>query len=403
MEVPWLTEMSSLSVLAKRSAVALFPKRPPTCLTIDRTNLVGMTMTDLKTILSLTKYKTYRAHQMYTFLYKERGAKWWRCEALPKDMRLWLDKNYQNVYGSVGEKYESDDGLTRRFLLNSPEGNKVECKGYVFDTFVNLLGVIIDNSDTERTTLCVSSQAGCSLACSFCHTGSQGFKRNLTSAEILAQYMIHPSSKPEHPRPITNVVFMGQGEPLYNWRNVSAAVEVLTDPRAFGLGHSKITISTSGIVPLIPKIATELGVCMAVSLHAPNDQLRSEIMSINKTYPLSALIEACKEFVAKASSATKRITFEYVMLDGVNDSLSCATELAALVTNNFDLHDAHVNLLPFNEWPNAPYKPSSPKTIELFRRVLEEARVSCTVRTPKGRDIMAACGQLAHKHSNSLQ
>ena len=194
------------------------------------------------------------------------------------------------------------------------------------------LAVLIPQGD--RRTLCVSSQVGCSLSCTFCHTGTQKLQRNLKTSEIIVQFLLNPV-KP------TNIVFMGQGEPLYNWKNVARSVRILTDADGLALSRNKITISTSGIAPLIPKIAGELGVNLAVSLHAPRDDLRSEIMPINKTYDLAALIDACKEFVSQASCTTRRISFEYVMLDGVNDDFSQAAELISLLK---DL-PAHINLM----------------------------------------------------------
>lgn len=194
------------------------------------------------------------------------------------------------------------------------------------------LAVLIPQGD--RRTLCVSSQVGCSLSCTFCHTGTQKLQRNLKTSEIIGQFLLNPV-KP------TNIVFMGQGEPLYNWKNVARSVRILTDADGLALSRNKITISTSGIAPLIPKIAGELGVNLAVSLHAPRDDLRSEIMPINKTYDLAALIDACKEFVSQASYTTRRISFEYVMLDGVNDDLSQAADLISLLK---DL-PAHINLM----------------------------------------------------------
>lgn len=187
---------------------------------------------------------------------------------------------------------------------------------------------------------------------------------------------------------VTNFVFMGQGEPLYNWSSLSEAVGIMVG--GMGFGHRRVTISTSGITPLIPKIASELGVNLAVSLHAPNDELRSQIMPINKTYPLSALIDACEGFIQGASCATRRVSFEYVMLRGVNDQASHARELANLVKHL----PAHVNLIPFNPWPGSSYACSSPDVIDRFLQYLEERGLPTTVRRPRGQDIMAACGQL---------
>ena len=200
-----------------------------------------------------------------------------------------------------------------------------------FQKSFSFVAVMIPSA--KRKTLCVSSQIGCSLACKFCHTGTQKLERNLQTAEIIGQYLLC--------KEVTNLVFMGQGEPLYNWRNVSRAVNILTDADGIALGKNKITISTSGIAPLIPKIASELGVYLAVSLHAPVDDLRTELMSINKTYGLTALIDSCKQYISLSFCATKRISFEYVMLDGVNDDLTMAKELLTLLKDI----PSHINLM----------------------------------------------------------
>lgn len=239
----------------------------------------------------------------------------------------------------------------------------------------------------DRATLCVSCQVGCSLRCSFCHTGTQKFAANLSVAEILQQYFALPEGIREM---VTNFVFMGQGEPLYNFGNVAGAVQTITHTKGMAFGHGRVTISTSGIVPLIPKIATQLGVNLAVSLHAPNDELRTRIMSINKMFPIRTLMAACKEFVDEASCATRRVSFEYVMLQGVNDHPDHAKELARLVRRL----PAHINLIPFNAWPGAAYQCSSPADIEAFQQVLEGWGIAVTVRKTRGQDIMAACGQL---------
>lgn len=378
--------MIGLSRTQHRTAVALFPKRPPTCLVKEKQSVTGLTRTDFKTILSLTKHKLYRSNQIFDFVYGQRGKVWREAEALPKDIRAWLEAEYSLEVGCrVKEKVYSEDMSTIKFLFDTSQGSVIE-------------SVLINNEDNSRTTLCISSQAGCSLACTFCATGAQKLQRNLTSAEIIGQYMALPHSNPGHPRPITNLVFMGQGEPLYNWRNLASSIEILTDPKGLKIGRSKVTISTSGIAPLIPKVATDLGVGLAVSLHAPNDDLRSRIMAINKTYPLGTLMVACQEYLKEASSATRRITFEYVMLDGVNDDPDGMPEqLSKLLLAHFPPDQIHVNLLPFNKWPGAPYTCSPVSRINRFRDALQSHGIPCTVRTPKGRDIWAACGQLKHQ------
>lgn len=241
--------------------------------------------------------------------------------------------------------------------------------------------------EEERSTLCISSQVGCSLQCTFCHTGTQKFDSNLSSGDILRQYLVLPDPIRST---VSNIVFMGQGEPLYNFRNLTKAISIMTDQRGLGFGRGKVTVSTSGIAPLIPKIATELGVNLAVSLHAPNDTLRSQIMPINNTYPLPILFSAIREFIEHASCATRRVSFEYVMLKGINDQSQHARQLAALLTGM----PMHVNLIPFNSWPGVKYECTPMKTIEQFRGLLESLGIPTTIRKTRGQDIMAACGQL---------
>lgn len=265
--------------------------------------------------------------------------------------------------------------------------------------------------EDDRLSLCVSSQVGCSLSCTFCHTGTQRIKRNLTHSEILAQYLTAQSfvnATDGYPsKRITNVVFMGQGEPLYNFkyqqtillrlldfdlcRNVRNAIKFMAEECNLGLG--KITLSTSGIAPAIPQIASDPGCMLAVSLHAANNDLRSSIMPINKTYPLETLIESIKEFIKNASCARKRVTFEYVMLNGVNDRVEDAKELGELL-RALAPH-AHINLIPFNKWPGAPYEATPKREMLQFSKLVATCyHIPTTVRTTRGQDIMAACGQL---------
>lgn len=343
-------------------------------------NIIGLGRTEIAHGLP-SHLPPYRASQLFSFLYRDRGTSWQDASFLPASLRSFLQDHWRIDHGRVERQFESGDASTERYLMKSPENTQVET-------------VLITNALKTRTTLCVSSQAGCSLKCSFCHTGAQGFKKNLLASEILGQLLaLRPSPNSVKP-PITNVVFMGQGEPLYNWKQVSAAVKIMTDPAGLALSHSKVTISTSGIAPLIPAIAEQLGVMLAISLHAPTDALRSSIMPINNTYPIESVMQACKQYLAASSSANRRITFEYVMLADVNDADACATQLVSLMYRNFKPDDVHFNLLPFNVWPGAKFKPSRPERIDAFRKILEDAGLACTVRTPKGRDIMAACGQL---------
>jgi 23S rRNA (adenine2503-C2)-methyltransferase len=305
------------------------------------------------------------------------GAKWEDAKFLPLYLREWLSDRVEINHGKIMSHSQSTDG-TRKYLVQVSPMKVVET-------------VLIPEED--RGTLCVSSQVGCSLNCTFCHTGTQKFESNLTSSEILRQFYALPARDM-----ITNFVFMGQGEPLYNFKNVSRAVLTLTgQENGLGFGKGKITISTSGIAPLIPKIASELGANLAVSLHAPNDELRTEIMPINKTFPLAVLMQACREFIELASCATRRVSFEYVMLKDVNDRPEHARQLVSLIKRL----PAHINLIPFNQWPGASYQCSDYGTIRAFQDYLEQRGIPTTIRKARGRDIMAACGQL--KSSRELK
>jgi 23S rRNA (adenine2503-C2)-methyltransferase len=256
--------------------------------------------------------------------------------------------------------------------------------------------------DAERATLCISSQVGCTLNCSFCHTGTQPLVRNLTAGEIVGQIMLardrigdwpgldaeNPAGLPESERMISNIVLMGMGEPLYNFDNVKTAMEIANDGDGLAISKRRITLSTSGVVPMIPRTGHEMGVMLAISLHAVRDDLRNELVPLNKKYPIAELMEACRNYPGLANN--RRITFEYVMLKGVNDSLAEAKELVRLLARI----PAKINLIPFNPWPGAPYECSDWEQIENFAAVIQRAGYASPVRTPRGRDIMAACGQL---------
>ena len=256
--------------------------------------------------------------------------------------------------------------------------------------------------DADRATLCISSQVGCTLNCSFCHTGTQPLVRNLTAGEIVGQIMLardrigdwpgldaeNPAGLPESERMISNIVLMGMGEPLYNFDNVKTAMEIANDGDGLAISKRRITLSTSGVVPMIPRTGHEMGVMLAISLHAVRDDLRNELVPLNKKYPIAELMEACRNYPGLANN--RRITFEYVMLKGVNDSLAEAKELVRLLARI----PAKINLIPFNPWPGAPYDCSDWEQIENFAAVIQRAGYASPVRTPRGRDIMAACGQL---------
>lgn len=253
-----------------------------------------------------------------------------------------------------------------------------------------------------RGTLCVSSQVGCTLTCSFCHTGTQTLVRNLTAEEIVAQILVARDRLGDHPggaapdgamvptegRAVSNIVMMGMGEPLYNFDNVKAALTVVADGEGVALSRRRITLSTSGVVPMIARTGAEIGVMLAISLHAVRDELRDELVPLNRKYPIAELLQACRDYPGLSNA--RRITFEYVMLKGINDSPADAKELVRLLRGI----PAKINLIPFNPWPGSPYECSEWETIEAFAEIVNRAGYASPIRTPRGRDILAACGQL---------
>jgi 23S rRNA (adenine2503-C2)-methyltransferase len=278
---------------------------------------------------------------------------------------------------AVSRALASLDG-TQKWLLRFSDGQEVES---------------VHIPEEDRGTLCVSSQVGCTLTCKFCHTGTQRLVRNLEAAEIVGQVMIARDALGEWPSPaedrqITNIVMMGMGEPLYNFDNVAKALKIVMDHEGLSISRRKITLSTAGVVPMIRRCGAELGVNLAISLHAVSDELRDVLVPLNKKYPIAELLDACRTY--PGSSNARRITFEYVMLKGVNDTPAEARELVRLLAGI----PAKVNLIPFNPWPGAPFECSSDAAIAAFADIVNAAGYSSPVRTPRGRDILAACGQL---------
>ncbi|OLY84667.1 Dual-specificity RNA methyltransferase RlmN [Smittium mucronatum] len=315
---------------------------------------------------------------------------------LSKEMRSTVSENFFINYGKTQTSQLSVDG-TRKLLFDFSSMNFPEGSSTIISKKKELVETVFIPEET-RGTLCVSSQIGCALNCTFCHTGTQKFMRNLTPAEILAQYMSFAhfyddfeNHLAKHlPRKVSNIVFMGQGEPLLNFRNLKQAIKVLTDPVGLSFPSHKITVSTSGIAPIIEKVASELKVQLAISLHATDDSLRNKIMPINKSYPLAVLFDSIKKFSRLSEDKNSRVTFEYVMLDKVNDFHGDAVRLAKLVGGI----KSHVNLIPFNPWPGSIYKCSPKTAIDEFLNVLLQKGISASIRRSRGSDIMAACGQL---------
>jgi 23S rRNA (adenine2503-C2)-methyltransferase len=342
-----------------------------------RRNLVGLSRAELAEEMAGFGAEPFRARQLWHWLYHRGVTDFAAMTNLAKGFRQRLADTYELRRPDISQALTSADG-TRKWLLCFDDRQEVET---------------VHIPESDRGTLCVSSQVGCTLACTFCHTGTQRLVRNLSAAEIVGQIMIARDALGEWPSPkedrqLTNIVLMGMGEPLYNFDNVAAAMKIAMDPEGLAVSRRKITLSTSGVVPMIERCGTEIGVNLAISLHAVTDELRNTLVPLNKKYPIAELLEACRTY--PGSSNARRITFEYVMLKGVNDSPAEAKELVRRLKGI----PAKVNLIPFNPWPGAPYECSSDKAIKAFSDIVFEAGYSAPVRTPRGRDIFAACGQL---------
>ncbi len=345
----------------------------------ERTNLLGLSRAELEAFVGVHGARPFRARQLLKWIYRRGEADFSRMTDLARDFRATLARVASvSVPEIVSEKTAADG--TRKWLLRMPGANVAE---QVIET------VFIP--EPGRGTLCISSQIGCALDCSFCATGRQGFNRNLTAAEIIGQVWLanrELGRDPDGERVISNVVLMGMGEPLANYRSVLPALQLLLDDLGYDLSRRRVTLSTSGLVPQIYRLAEDCNVALAVSLHAPNDRLRDELVPINRRHPIAELLDACWHYLARQNG--RSVTFEYTMLDGVNDSPQHARELAALLRG----HDAKVNLIPFNTFPGTRYRRSPSEAIRLFRDQLLQGGVMATIRRTRGDDIDAACGQL---------
>jgi 23S rRNA (adenine2503-C2)-methyltransferase len=340
-------------------------------------NLVGLRREALAAEMTEFGAEPFRARQLWHWIYNRGATDFAAMTSLSKPFRERLSAHYELSRPAVSRSLTSTDG-TRKWLLRFPDGEEVET---------------VHIPEEDRGTLCVSSQVGCTLTCSFCHTGTQRLVRNLTAEEIVGQVLVARDALGEWPSPqddrqVTNIVLMGMGEPLYNYDNVAASLKIIMDPEGLSISRRKITLSTSGVVPMIRRCGAELAVNLAVSLHAVRDDIRDRLVPLNRKYPIAELLEACRTY--PGSSNARRITFEYVMLKGINDSLGDARELVRLLAGI----PAKVNLIPFNPWPGAPHECSSDTTIRAFSDIVFAAGYSAPVRTPRGRDILAACGQL---------
>ncbi len=348
-------------------------------------NLVGMTRDAMRDALIAAgtpeKQAKMRVGQIWQWIYHWGVRDFADMTNLAKDYRAMLAEKFVVSLPEVVTRQVSDDG-TRKYLVRIAGGHEVE---------------VVYIPETDRGTLCISSQVGCTLTCSFCHTGTQKLVRNLTAGEIIGQVMLArddlgewpvPGAPKDETRLLSNIVLMGMGEPLYNFENVRDAMKIAMDPHGIQLSRRRITLSTSGVVPEIARTAEEIGCQLAVSFHATTDEVRDKLVPINKRWPIADLLDALRTYPKVSNS--ERITFEYVMLDGVNDSDADARRLIKLI----DGIPAKINLIPFNEWPGAPYKRSSNNRIRAFADIIYKAGYASPIRTPRGEDIMAACGQL---------
>ena len=363
--------------------VMTLPRKLPAA---GKPNLVGLTRPELRAALIAAgtpeSQAKMRENQVWQWIYQKGVRDFGQMTNLAKAYRSLLDAHFVIEIPEIVAKQVSEDG-TRKYLVRIAGGHEVET-------------VYIPEED--RGTLCISSQVGCTLTCSFCHTGTQKLVRNLTAAEIVGQVMLARDDLGEWPEPgrapkdetrlLSNVVLMGMGEPLYNFEAVRDAMRIVMDGEGISLSRRRITLSTSGVVPEIARTAEEIGCLLAISFHATTDPVRDVLVPINKKWNIATLLDALREYPRLSNS--ERITFEYVMLDGVNDSDADARRLVKLIQGI----PAKINLIPFNEWPGAPYRRSPEARIRAFADIIYKAGYASPIRTPRGEDIMAACGQL---------
>lgn len=364
-------------ILAK---AALFSP-PPATLPDGRRDLVGLTREEITDILVEIGEKPFRTKQLWHWIYHQGVTDFTQMSSIAKPLQQKLAERFVIGRPEAATVQTSSDE-TRKFLFRFRDGQEAET-------------VYIPDRREDRGAVCISSQVGCTLSCTFCHTGTQKLVRNLGAAEIVGQFMAArdsynewPSPKGDTPRLLSTIVLMGMGEPLYNYENIAKAMRIIMDGEGIGLSRRRITLSTSGVVPLMDRCGDELGINLAVSLHAVRNDLRDEIVPLNRKYPIEDVLAACRRY--PAASNARRITFEYIMLRGVNDSEADARELVRLISGI----PAKVNLIPFNPWPGSAYRPSTREQQNKFADIVMAAGFASPIRTPRGRDILAACGQL---------
>ena len=347
-------------------------------MSVTKKNIYNLTKKDLEDFIKNKNFKLFRARQIWNWLYVKGTKSFLEMNNLPNDLIKLLDISFSISLLKVKESYISEDG-TKKWLFKLKDGKEIET------VFI---------PEGKRGTICVSSQVGCSLSCSFCHTGTMKLERNLELEEILGQiitvkFFLEDWRKKTEEKIVTNIVFMGMGEPLLNYNNVINSINILCDTEGLAISKRKVTLSTSGIVNKIKDFQRDTDVNLAVSLHAAFDNIRDELVPVNKKWPISRLFKELE--VYNSTERKKRITFEYIMLEGVNDSIKDAKQLIKLISPL----KSKVNLIPFNPWPDSSYNVSSPDKIDKFKKfILENGKIIATIRMPRGDDILAACGQL---------
>lgn len=355
---------------------------------MEKTELIGLSKEELAEQIERIGEKPFRAKQLWQWIYFRGETDFEKMTNLSKELRHKLAENFTISRPKIITEQISKD-KTHKWLLEFADGQRIET-------------VYIPEED--RGAVCISTQVGCAVGCKFCHTGSQKITRNLTAGEIVSQFMVARDAYGEWPSPVnetrflSNIVVMGMGEPLHNPENVFKALKILSDGDGIAISKRKITLSSSGIAPKIPLVASELGCKLAISLHAPTNEKRSQIMPINDRYPIEEVLEGCVGY-QKQMSPGRYVTFEYLMLKDFNDSPEDARALIALM-KKFKL-GAKFNLIPFNPWPGCNYQPSSGNKVRAFSKILEDAGYEAPIRVARGQDILAACGQLKSKHTDN--
>ncbi|MDI2089861.1 23S rRNA (adenine(2503)-C(2))-methyltransferase RlmN [Commensalibacter oyaizuii] len=374
---PSLTEEEKARILAKSAQFS----PPSNTLPDGRKELVGLSRAELEQLLVDMGEQPFRTKQLWHWIYHKGVTDFTEMTSIGKPLRAKLIEHCVVSRPEVVTQQTSKDE-TRKFLFRFRDGQEAET-------------VYIPDRREDRGAVCISSQVGCTLSCRFCHTGTQNLVRNLGAAEIVGQFMAARDSYGEWPTPtagksrlLSTIVLMGMGEPLYNYENIAKAMRIVMDDEGIGISRRRITLSTSGVVPMMDQCGRDLAINLAISLHAVNDDLRNEIVPLNRKYPIKDVLDACRRYPAASNS--RRITFEYIMLRNINDSEAEARELVRLLKG---IH-AKVNLIPFNPWPGSEYKPSKSEQVQKFADIIMQAGYSSPIRTPRGRDILAACGQL---------